>query len=218
MLCFFFFFSDWTIGERSICAGGRTARLEGPRHEEPAVGPVKEEIIVCVSPSLVPLVFGKGMRCLSLCRTAPRRADGAAVPSMRSMATASPSFYETVNLLFPAVRRAIPRLERHSHPRQKQYSSFTVFTVPVLEDTYSYILYDHHSKEGLLVDPCEPELVLRTCERFASPPFFFSVPHHSRVCDAGTRSVCRGLSTRATWRRMLEATSSWRASFRIFRS
>ena len=77
----------------------------------------------------------------------------------------SVSAVETVKLRFPVARRAIPKLERHSVPMQQQYSSMTVFTIPVLADAYSYILYDHHSKEAALVDPCEPEIVLKTCER-----------------------------------------------------
>jgi hypothetical protein len=79
----------------------------------------------------------------------------------------SVSAAETAKVRFPVARRAIPKLERHSIPMQHQYSSLTVFTVPVLADAYSYIVFDHHSKEAALIDPCEPELVIKTCERFA---------------------------------------------------
>jgi hypothetical protein len=75
-----------------------------------------------------------------------------------------PDVKQDVAVLFPVSRRAVPHLERHSQPRQKQYSSLTVFTVPVLEDAYSFIVYDHHSKEGAVIDAGEPELVLKTCE------------------------------------------------------
>jgi hypothetical protein len=72
---------------------------------------------------------------------------------------------EIVKIRFPVARRALPKFERHSLPMQQQYSSMTVFTVPVLSDAYSYILYDHHSKEAALIDPCEPEIIMKTCER-----------------------------------------------------
>ncbi len=94
------------------------------------------------------------------------RADAALGRLFSSSEAAVPSAVkQDVSVLFPVVRRAVPRLERHSQPRQKQYSSLTVFTVPVLDDAYSFILYDHHSKEGAVIDAGEPELVLKTCEK-----------------------------------------------------
>jgi hypothetical protein len=71
-----------------------------------------------------------------------------------------------VRVRYPVTRRALPELERHSQPTKTQYSSLSVLTIPVLEDSYAYILVDHHSKDAALIDPSEPELVMKTVERF----------------------------------------------------
>lgn len=78
--------------------------------------------------------------------------------------SSAPDLAETVAVRFPVVRRAVPKMERHSLPRESRYSSFSVITVPVLADAYSYVLVDHRSRSAALVDPCEPDLALRAAE------------------------------------------------------
>lgn len=92
---------------------------------------------------------------------------------------------QMVRSRFPVSRRDIPKLDRHSHPAVAHYSDFTVcvfslrvcvshvavffffslsakvFTVPILKDSYSYVLVDETTKSAALIDPAEPDIVLK---------------------------------------------------------
>lgn len=70
-----------------------------------------------------------------------------------------------VNLRYPVSRRDIPKLARHSQPSVSRYSSFVVHTVPVLADSYAFVIIDSRTKQAALVDPAEPDLVMSVVER-----------------------------------------------------
>ena len=52
----------------------------------------------------------------------------------------------------------------HRSPIIKQYATARVHVIPILQDNYSYIVYDPITRRGALVDPADPEPVLEVME------------------------------------------------------
>lgn len=46
-------------------------------------------------------------------------------------------------------------------PSLIQYGSFSVQPIPILSDNYSYLIIDNSSKQAAIVDPAQPEIVLK---------------------------------------------------------
>lgn len=66
--------------------------------------------------------------------------------------------------LFARFRRVLHKREMHSNPIMHNYENMRIKILPALSDNFMYLLIDEETKEAAVVDPVDPETVIRETE------------------------------------------------------
>lgn len=66
--------------------------------------------------------------------------------------------------LFARTRSLLHKREMHSNPIVHNYAKMRIKVLPALSDNFMYLLIDEESREAAVVDPVDPETVIRETE------------------------------------------------------
>lgn len=71
-------------------------------------------------------------------------------------------FFVSICYIYICFTGALLKADMHSNPTTHSYNALKVKVLPALGDNYMYMLIDLISNEAAIIDPVDPEAVVRT--------------------------------------------------------